>query len=261
VLTLVGGAERLPDYIDRAILEYTAASYHFEQAGHTSYRARSENNLGFVLSAAGRYEEAHEHLNHARRLFISLKDSCSVAQVDETRARVLLAEGKEEEAAKEINEAVRVLEKGGEQGTLVEALTTQGLVLARLAKHEQSLNTLRHAIETGERAGSLEYAGKAALTLLEEHADYLPLGERCEVYQLADDLLAQSQDGETLARLKTCARRIIVSRPVSAQTDEGTPTFIYAEEETAALLRFAQKFANAAVPVLITAKPVRVKKC
>ena len=37
-----------------------------------------------------------QHLNRARHLFAGLKDPGSVAQVDETRARVLLAEGQDE---------------------------------------------------------------------------------------------------------------------------------------------------------------------
>src|SRR5689334_2998424 len=34
VLRSLGTSEKREDYIDRALLEYTAASYHFEQAGH-----------------------------------------------------------------------------------------------------------------------------------------------------------------------------------------------------------------------------------
>src|ERR1051325_2534008 len=35
VLRNLGETERRDDYIDRALIEYAAASYHFEQAGHT----------------------------------------------------------------------------------------------------------------------------------------------------------------------------------------------------------------------------------
>src|SRR5436305_1181044 len=40
--------EQREDYIDRALIEYAAASYHFERAGHERYRANVENNLGFL---------------------------------------------------------------------------------------------------------------------------------------------------------------------------------------------------------------------
>ncbi len=45
VLVSLGKTERRPDYKDRAIIEYTAASHYFELAGHTAYRASAENNL------------------------------------------------------------------------------------------------------------------------------------------------------------------------------------------------------------------------
>ena len=193
VLMLLGQAARSQEYIDQAIMDYTAASVYFEEAGHTSYRARTENNLGFLLYQVARYDEAHVHLRCARQLFTDLKDYGSAAQVDETRARTLLAEGKVEEAAKVIAGTVRVLNEGGEQGVLTEALTTQGLVLARLGAYEQSLDILQRAISMGEQAGALEYAGKAALTLLEEHAGRRPHNELFEVYQRADDLFARAK--------------------------------------------------------------------
>ncbi len=173
VLTVLGKIEFRSDYIDRAIIECTAAAYHFEQAGHTHYYARTENNLGFLLYTVGRYVEAHENLNHARRLFAGLKDYNGVVQVDETRARVLLAEGKAREAAKVIGEVVRALSKGDEQGLLAEALTTQGRVLARLRDVVGSQNKLRRAAAVAEQAGAVEDAGRALLCLMEEHWERL----------------------------------------------------------------------------------------
>ncbi|HEX8558931.1 MAG TPA: tetratricopeptide repeat protein [Pyrinomonadaceae bacterium] len=58
VLRKLGTTERRRDYIDGAIIEYTAAAFHFEETGHTSYRARAENNLGFLLHTVGRYDDA-----------------------------------------------------------------------------------------------------------------------------------------------------------------------------------------------------------
>jgi tetratricopeptide (TPR) repeat protein len=112
VLTCLAKAERRPDYADRAIIEYTAASHYFELAGHVSYRASAENNLGFLLHLAGRYGDAHEHLASARSLFLSVGDEGRTAQVDDARARVLLAEGWAQEALRVIGEAVRTLERG-----------------------------------------------------------------------------------------------------------------------------------------------------
>ncbi|PYS94369.1 MAG: hypothetical protein DMF64_01005, partial [Acidobacteria bacterium] len=210
-------AERRQDYTDRAIIEYTAAAYHFEQAGHTSYRARAENNIGFLRCTIGQYQEAHKHLDHARRLFVSLRDQGGVAQVDETRARVLLAQGMIRKAERTIREAVRTLEKGDEQAILAGALTTQGLILAKLGQFHESRNALKRAANLAEIAGTVEDAGLALLTLLEEHGDRITEYELLETYQRADSLLRETQDAETIARLRACANRIMSARLATVQ--------------------------------------------
>ena len=218
VLTVLSKAEGRPDYTDRAILEYTAAAYHFELAGHTGYHASAESNLGFLLYTIGQYEEAHQHLDCARRLFAGVNNKGRIAQVDEARARVLLAEGRLREAAKVIAEAVRALARGGEQGLLAEALTTQGRVLARLRDASGSQSKLRQAADIAEQAGAVEDAGRALLCLLEEHAERLGEREVVEVYERADGLLKGTQDAETVGRLRACARRIVSARRAAAPT-------------------------------------------
>jgi CheY-like chemotaxis protein len=215
VLMFLGKVEHRPDYTDRAIIEFTAASFHFEQAGHISYKARAESNLGFLLYTIGHYEKAHEHLNRARNLFVSLADIGTVAQIDEARARVLLAQGRLRPAESAIREAVRVLSKGGEQGALAEALTTQGRVLSKLGNFIESLNTLRRAADLAEQAGAVEDAGRALLSLIEEHAKRLNEYELLDAYERAHNLLKETQDAETITRLRACALRIVSDRRAS----------------------------------------------
>jgi tetratricopeptide (TPR) repeat protein len=93
VLRNLGTREKRQDYIDVALIEYAAASFHFEQAGHLRYQACVENNLAFLYWKLGRFAEAHQHLDRAQILFARLKDDLHSAQVDETRARVMLGEG------------------------------------------------------------------------------------------------------------------------------------------------------------------------
>jgi CheY-like chemotaxis protein len=207
--------EHRPDYTDRAIIEFTAASFHFEQAGHTSYKARAESNVGFLLYTIGHYEEAHEHLNSARSLFVSLADRGTVAQIDEARARVLLEQGKMREAESTIREAVRVLSKGGEQGLLAEALITQGRILSKQGNFIESVNTLRRAADLAEEAGAVEDAGRALLSLMEEHADRVNEHELLDAYERAHNLLKDTQDAETISRLRACAIRIMSDRRAS----------------------------------------------
>ncbi len=66
VLKNLGAAENREDYIDRALIEYAAASYHFEQAGHIRYQACVENNLAMLFWKAHRFADAHEHLDRAQ---------------------------------------------------------------------------------------------------------------------------------------------------------------------------------------------------
>jgi CheY-like chemotaxis protein len=212
VLMCLGKAERRPDYTDRAIIEYTAASHLFGQAGHTSYRARAENNLGFLFYTIGRYEDAHEHLNRARLLFVTMKDRGSVAQVDETRARVLLAEGRVREAQRAIRETVLTLEKGDDLPLLTEALATQGRVLSKLGNFTESISTLRRAADLADTAGAVEDAGRALLTLLEEHGDRITEYDLLEIYLRANNLLKETQDAETISRLRKCASYIVSKR-------------------------------------------------
>jgi tetratricopeptide (TPR) repeat protein len=173
VLENLWETERQQEYVDRAFIEYAAASYHFEQAKHRCYHANVENNLGFLHFKAGRYKESHEHLNRARRIVISLKDSGALAQYDETRARVFLAEGRNAEAEKTARASVVALEQGGQQGLLAEALITHGTALARLGYYSQSYATLQYAIEVAQASGALSRAGEAALILIEELGEHL----------------------------------------------------------------------------------------
>ncbi len=58
VLNQLSSAEQRKDYVDLALIEYTAASFHFEQAAHTRYQACVEANLGFLYGAVQKFDEA-----------------------------------------------------------------------------------------------------------------------------------------------------------------------------------------------------------
>jgi tetratricopeptide (TPR) repeat protein len=173
VLEDIGTASKQADYLDRAFIEYAAANFHFEQAGHKCYRANVENNLGFLYFKVRKFQEAHEHLNRARRLLSNLKDCGGVAQVDETRARVFLAEGKHSEAERAARGAVSALSRGGQQALLAEALITHGRALGRLGYYSQAYPALERAIKTAQAAGAQKRAGEAALVVIEELGEHL----------------------------------------------------------------------------------------
>jgi tetratricopeptide (TPR) repeat protein len=210
VLRRLASAEGRLSYFDRAIIEYTAAIYHYEQAKHERYCALNLNNLAFLLYKLGRYQEAHEHLDRAQLIFTRLKDSGNLAQVDETRARVFIAEKKYLEASRAMVGVIQTLDESGESGLLADALTVQGVAHARLGSFQSSINIFNRAIRVAQDSGALTNAGLASLSLIEEHgAARLSEKELYEVYRRADELLKGTQDAEDIARLRACARTVM----------------------------------------------------
>jgi tetratricopeptide (TPR) repeat protein len=218
VLRRLGTAERRQDYLDRAIIEYTAAAYHFELARNERYVARIENNLAFLLYKLGRHTDAHEHLDRAQMIFTRLRDAGSLAQVDETRARVLVAEAKYKDADRTLAGVLKILEQGDESALLADAFTVQGVVWARLRAYESSISILRRAAKLAEGAGAYASAGQAILTLIEEHGATWRLSpdEVYEAYIRADRLLKDTQEAEDVARLRACAR-VVMKRLTTVQ--------------------------------------------
>ncbi len=233
VLRRLATAEQRADYADRAIIEFTAAIYHYEQAGHERYCANNFNNLAMLLYQLGRYSEAHQNLDRAKVIFEHHKDIGNLAQVNETRVRVLVAEHRYHEANHIISDVIRTFEKGCEYAMLADALTIQGVISSRLGLHEGSISTLRHAMSVAQTSGSSSNAGRAALTLIEEHGrERLSENELYNVYNRADELLKETQDAEEIARLRACARVVTRRLPGARISDKefSLPKVVHAFE-------------------------------
>lgn len=220
LLKNLAAAENRQDYIDRALIEYAAASFHFEQAGHIRYQGCVDINLGFLFSIIGRFAEAHKHLDRARDLFLAIGDNVHLAQVNDTRARAMLSEGRLAEAEKFSRSAVKTLDKGDEQALLAEALTTYATVLARTGKEPSARLQIQRAIETAETAGDLEGAGRAQLTFIEELNTQSPMKDLVMVYRAAIGSLKNSQDASTTKRLISCAEILFDALTGLDQTEE-----------------------------------------
>jgi tetratricopeptide (TPR) repeat protein len=220
VLENIARTERRREYFDDALLEYTAASFHCELAGHVGFLAAVENNIGFLFYTLGKYTEAREHLSRALELAEQEGDAGRAAQFEDTLARVLLAEGRAEDAELFSGSSVRRLEGGGELSFLSEALTTRGRALARLGRPREAEEALRRAASVAEQSGDLEGAGQSLLTLCEELGERLGDAERRTLYARADQLLTKTGDAEILTRLRAVARTLI-ARPPAAHTPPG----------------------------------------
>lgn len=129
----VGLSAQVGDYIQRAVIEFTAASYYFELCGDVPFLSNVENNIGFLLSLLGQYSEAYSHLERARSLALAQGDELKAAQIEDTRARALCAEGRLSEAELLIDAVVEELERLGAAVPLTEAQATRANIRARVA--------------------------------------------------------------------------------------------------------------------------------
>ncbi|HEX8492550.1 MAG TPA: tetratricopeptide repeat protein [Pyrinomonadaceae bacterium] len=197
--------EKKREYFDRALVEYAGARFHFEEAGHNRYIARVDNNVGNLLYNLGRYSEALSHMNRARDLLILLKDTGTVAQINEARAKVFIALKRYAEAEIAATSAVYTLEKGDETSLLAEALITRGIALARTGKEVEARQVLLRGKEVAEQGGDLLRAADAHLTLIEEMREQILLSELARHYDAAERLIGDKPDSKTLSRLRACA--------------------------------------------------------
>lgn len=208
LLRSLGSSEKREDYIDLALVEYAAASFHFEQVGFHSLQAIVENNVAFLFATIGKFPEAREHVKSARRLF-ELKDQGGSAYTDDTLAQILLMEGNSIEAERVARRAVQTLKQGGEQSFLAEALITHGRALARLKQANVAKAVLDQAVDITQTAGNPDRGGIAAITAIEELSDYLTVDVLHNYYRTAETLLANSQNLSIRTRLGDCARRVL----------------------------------------------------
>jgi tetratricopeptide (TPR) repeat protein len=209
LLKSLGLSENREEYIDSALIEFAAASFHFKQAGHHRFQARVENNVGFLFASIGRFSEAREHVTNARSLFVRLADHGGAAYTDDTLAQIYLLEGNSEQAERIARRAVHALRRGGEQAVLAEALTTHGKALARLKQAPIARAALDQALQIAQNAGNPDRGGIAAITAIEELSDYLSADALQNYYRTAESLLSNSQNLSIRTRLGECARRVL----------------------------------------------------
>jgi DNA-binding NtrC family response regulator len=254
VLHYLGAAEHREDYVDRALVEYTAACIHLEEAGNLRAYIIVHNQLAYLSYVIDKKKEAYEYLDRVQDIAVNLADDSLITTLDETRARILISENRIAEADRILQPVIHTLENGGDNVKLAEALTTYGALLARTGRYDQARYTLEQATDAAERAGDLEGAGRAQLTILEELGDRLLIDDLSMIYERADQYLVKAQHPDTLWRLRVCARQIINRRPHFA-SDFASLQFVHASKESALLLRNASRLARANGTILIMGEP------
>ena len=233
------------DYFQQALKHYQEADYHWTLAQHTVYRAHVKNNVGYLLFKLSQFRKAHEYLDHARRLLVSVRDKVRVAQVDETRAQVFIAQQRYADAEVAARNAVSSFRKAGREAFLAEALVTEGIALARQSKTVRAQAALQEAVEVAHRVGALNQAAIAALTLIEE-IDQLRLDVLLNAYDKANEWVADAQSTGLLPRLNEAARKVL-ARVRSKETQEAAEVSFTGISFPVEVLKFERGLIKAAL--------------
>ncbi|HEY2963447.1 MAG TPA: winged helix-turn-helix domain-containing protein [Pyrinomonadaceae bacterium] len=210
-------------YSDIAEESYLTALREFEAVGSHRLVAIVENNLGFLLSLIGRFQDAEMHLFRARKIFSHFDDRIRRAQVDDSLARLYLAQNRLDDAQTRIRLSIQTMESGDEDALLAESLTTKGMIYCRLQRYNDAQKALEAAYRLALRCGDVEGAGRSQLVLVEEMAHILEPEERGLVRIRLMELLSASQQTAIRERLGKCFD-IIDSLPDvtdGSQTDSG----------------------------------------
>jgi tetratricopeptide (TPR) repeat protein len=242
----LGDAEKNSAHYDRAFIEYSAASYYFEQAEHKRYLAAVENNIGLVLLSLERFSEAYQHFDKSRKMFLRLKENIIASQMEESIARALIASDEPELAEKFARKSVETFEKAERFALLTEALITQGIAQARMGKHELARETFERAEQVAARMDIPDWGGLAILTLLEELEKNLSLEESYKYYLRADGHYRHKPQYEILERLRKTVHKIV--------------TKIAASQPETAIIQAAQNADQPTLDEMIRQTEIRFQK-
>jgi tetratricopeptide (TPR) repeat protein len=152
--------------LDRALIEYAAASYHFEKAGHRRFTAKAEQNLAAVYLHLHQFDDSHVHLDRAEKVLLLIRDDGALAELLELRAQVFLAERRPEDAEVVARQAVSILQRGDEHALMVDTLATHARALVNLQRDDEALDAYVRAYKVAAARVSAERAAQVALDLV-----------------------------------------------------------------------------------------------
>lgn len=125
------------DLLDRALVSFEGAAYHYERAAEPPLTASTLNNVATVMMALGRVAEALPKLAEARAIYLKAGLREMAAQVDETEARARLRMGQFEEAERLASRAVSALTGTEHRAARDEARETLKDALAAADAHAE----------------------------------------------------------------------------------------------------------------------------
>ncbi|HEX8735900.1 MAG TPA: hypothetical protein VF721_11280 [Pyrinomonadaceae bacterium] len=219
-LQSIGDSQNNPEFLDRALIEYSAAGIYFEEAGHKRYTAFVENNIGMVYLSLKKFAEAHAHFEAAKKIFTNLKEHIFVAQVDESIAKALIGQNLPEIAERFARKSSAAFEKAERFALMIESQITLGIALARMKKFEQARIEFENAEQIASRMTLPNLAGLAILTLLEELKTQFSPGEFTEFYNKADQYFGSHAEIEMLRRMRKLAAHLINGKPETPSAEK-----------------------------------------
>lgn len=218
----IAAAENKPDLHDEALIEYAAASIHYERAGNLRYQSAVENNQGFLLMKLRRYAGAHAHVDRALDIAARLKDREFTGQFLDTKAQILIEQKRYKDAVQIARKSVAQLKGGEQKSLLVASLTTCGVALSRSGDNFRALTSIERAISIAEEVE--DYAGLtlASVALINEISSLSPQRQDA-VYQKALENANKLQDAELFRKLSECAGLISRRRAEVPDSDPSLP--------------------------------------
>lgn len=189
------------DYLDKSIMEYTAASFYYELSGNVNYQARVENNLAFLQLSLTRYEQALVHAGLAKDLIQRSGEPSQLSYIYDTIARIHFAAGHFEYAYEAIQNALRLLPESYETKPYLDVSSTLARILFRLSKFAEGKKVLEDAILIAEKLEQFSVLGELYLNLLEEGEPSLLPNEIISIYQKVFLLLNTAKDKGRLAAI------------------------------------------------------------
>jgi eukaryotic-like serine/threonine-protein kinase len=171
--TNLGGFER---HAEAEPYQRLARDLSLELFGDRDLRhAIATANLGYLLIMLDRYDEAEQLLNEALDIRQEAlgEDHHAVGATLAWMAKLCLAQGQADQSLRLADEALDLYRQTGweKPDDLIEALRHRALALIALGRHHEAGITYTEALKRSEQAGF--NAGRAALKLLADHAEFL----------------------------------------------------------------------------------------
>jgi tetratricopeptide (TPR) repeat protein len=204
--------------LDNALLEYEAASEHFEVTGNALCEAAILNNLGNLYRIGKQYSRAHNNVDRAASLYERLNDRSNLAQVKDTKALILLDEGQYRRAKRYADQSVALL--SDHKGWLTGSLITRAKILCAMGMLRGAFVDFDSAINNARECGDLKAAADACVITIEYMAAFLSIHALTAIYTRMHELDGNRRTGAALSVLN----RVVIAEAKSLKELKASDT-------------------------------------